>query len=128
LQPGAAIDRRRFRPNLNVETGAEWTGFVEDAWLGGTLAVGATLRIDGMQPALGCVTTTLAQGDLLRDLGLLRTSAKHHRGCLGVFGAVRVPAWHAPATPSSCGSDSRAPVQAYFLPSPSPGDVASEIP
>ena len=91
LQPGAAIDRRRFRPNLYIETGAEWTGFVEDAWLGGTLAVGAALRIDGMQPALGCVTTTLAQGDLPRDLSVLRTSAKHHAGCVGVFGAVQAP-------------------------------------
>jgi uncharacterized protein YcbX len=91
LQPGAAIDRRCFRPNLYIETGAEWTGFVEDAWLGGTLAVGATLRIDGMQPALGCVTTTLAQGDLPQDLSVLRTSAKHHGGCVGVFGAVQVP-------------------------------------
>jgi uncharacterized protein YcbX len=91
LQPGAAIDRRRFRPNLYIETGAEWTGFAEDAWLGGVLAVGAALRIDGMQPALGCVTTTLAQGDLPRDLGVLRTSAKHHGGCVGVFGAVQAP-------------------------------------
>jgi uncharacterized protein len=90
LQPGAAIDRRRFRPNLYIETGAEWTGFVEDAWLGGTLTVG-TLRINGMQPALGCVTTTLAQGDLPRDLSVLRTSAKHHGGCVGVFGAVQAP-------------------------------------
>jgi hypothetical protein len=91
LQPGAVIDRRRFRPNLYIETGAEWTGFVEDAWLGGTLAVGVTLRIDGMQPALGCVTTTLAQGDLPADLSVLRTSAKHHRGCVGVFGVVQAP-------------------------------------
>jgi hypothetical protein len=88
LQPAAVIDRRRFRPNLYIETGADGTGFVEDAWLGGTLAVGATLRIDGMQPALGCVTTTLAQGDLPRDLSVLRTSAKHHGGCVGVFGTV----------------------------------------
>jgi uncharacterized protein YcbX len=91
LRPGAAIDRRRFRPNLYIETGAEWTDFVEDAWLGGILAVGATLRIDDMQPALGCVTTTLAQGDLPRDLSVLRTSAKHHGGCVGVFGAVQAP-------------------------------------
>jgi hypothetical protein len=91
LQPEAAIDLRRFRPNLYIETGAEWTDFVEDAWLGGTLSVGATLRIDDMQPALGCVTTTLAQGDLPRDLGVLRTSAKHHGGCVGVFGAVQAP-------------------------------------
>jgi hypothetical protein len=91
LQPVAVIDQRRFRPNFYIETGAEWTGFVEDAWLGGTLSVGATLRIDDMQPALGCVTTTLTQGDLPRDLGVLRTSAKHHGGCVGVFGAVQAP-------------------------------------
>jgi uncharacterized protein YcbX len=91
LQPGAAIERRRFRPNLYIETGAEWTDFVEDAWLGGCLEVGVALRIDGMQPALGCVTTTLAQGDLPRDLSVLRTSARHHGGCVGVFGAVRAP-------------------------------------
>jgi uncharacterized protein YcbX len=91
LQPGAAIDRRRFRPNLYVETGPSGPAPSRTHGWGGTLAVGATLRIDGMQPALGCVTTTLAQGDLPRDVGVLRTSAKHHRGCVGVFGAVRVP-------------------------------------
>jgi len=37
------------------------------------------------------VTTTLAQGDLPRDLSVLRTSAKHHGGCVGVFGAVQAP-------------------------------------
>jgi uncharacterized protein YcbX len=91
LEPEAAIDQRRFRPNLYLETGAEWTGFVEDSWLRGVLAVGAALRIGGMQPALGCVTTTLAQGDLPADLGVLRTSAKHHGGCVGVFGMVQAP-------------------------------------
>jgi uncharacterized protein len=92
LQGGSArIDRRRFRPNIYVESGPDWSGFVEDAWLGGTLAVGVAVRIDEIQPSLGCVTTTLAQEDLPQDLSVLRTTAQHHRGCLGAYGAVKVP-------------------------------------
>jgi len=35
-----------------------------------------------------CVTSTLAQQDLPRDLSILRTAAQHHRGCLGVYATV----------------------------------------
>ena len=43
LQGGTAVlDARRFRPNIYVENTADWSGFVEDAWVGGTLAVGET--------------------------------------------------------------------------------------
>jgi uncharacterized protein len=92
LQGGSArIDQRRFRPNIYIESGPEWSGFVEDEWLGGALSVGDVVRIDEMQPSLGCVTTTLAQEDLPNDLSVLRTTAQHHRGCLGVYGAVSAP-------------------------------------
>jgi hypothetical protein len=92
LQGGSAlIDQRRFRPNIYIKSGPEWSGFVEDAWLDGTLEVGATVRIDEMQPSLGCVTTTLAQDGLPNDPSVLRTTAQHHEGCLGVYGAVRSP-------------------------------------
>jgi uncharacterized protein YcbX len=70
------IDRRRFRPNIYVESGPDWSGSVEDAWLGGTLAVGLAVRIDEMQPSLGCVTTMLAH----KTLSVLRTTAQHHKG------------------------------------------------
>jgi uncharacterized protein len=90
LQGGTArIDRRRFRPNIYVHTTPEWSGFVEDAWVGGTLAVGESLLVDELQPTLWCVTSTLAQEDLPRDLSVLRTTAQHHGGCLGVYASVK---------------------------------------
>ena len=89
LQGGTAkIDRRRFRPNIYIESEAEWGGFVEDSWLGGALNIGGAVRVDGFQPTVWCVTSTLAQQDLPRDLSILRTVAQHHRGCLGVYATV----------------------------------------
>ncbi len=83
LQGGSArIDQRRFRPNIYIGSEPEWSGFVEDSWLGGTLAIGNTLTVDEFQPTLWCVTSTLAQEDLPRDLSVLRTTAVYHRGCL----------------------------------------------
>jgi uncharacterized protein YcbX len=92
LQGGTAlIDRRRFRPNLYVDTGPTADHFVEDEWIGGTLAVGRALVLDEFQPTLWCVTSTLAQEELPRDLNVLRTTARHHKGCLGVYASVRSP-------------------------------------
>jgi uncharacterized protein len=90
LQGGTAlIDRRRFRPNLFLDTGPEDNRFVEDDWLGGTLAIGEALELDQFQPTLWCVTSTLAQEELPRDLSILRTTAQNHQGCLGVYASVR---------------------------------------
>jgi MOSC domain-containing protein len=92
LQGGTAlIDRRRFRPNIYVDSGPGGDGFVEDRWIGGTLAVGAEVELDEFAPTLWCVTSTLAQEELPRDLSILRTAAQHHKGCLGVYAAVRSP-------------------------------------
>jgi uncharacterized protein YcbX len=89
LQGGTAqIDRRRFRPNIYIESEAEWGGFVEDSWLGGALNIGAAVRVEDFQPTVWCVTSTLPQQDLPRDLSILRTTAQHHRGCLGVYATV----------------------------------------
>lgn len=45
LQGGTAqIDRRRFRPNIYLESEAECGGFVEDSWLGGALNIGGAVR------------------------------------------------------------------------------------
>ncbi len=89
LQGGTAqIDRRRFRPNIYIQSEAERGGFVEDSWLGGALSLGASVRVEGFQPTVWCVTSTLPQQDLPRDLSILRTTAQHHRGCLGVYATV----------------------------------------
>jgi uncharacterized protein YcbX len=90
LQVGTAlIDRRRFCPNVYVDTGGEPARFVEDEWLGRALAVGDEVVLDDLQPTLWCVTSTLAQEELPRDPSVLRTAAQNHKGCLGVYGSVR---------------------------------------
>jgi uncharacterized protein YcbX len=92
LQGGTAqIDRRRFRPNIYIESVPEWPDFVEDSWQGGALSIGEALRVEGFQPTVWCVTSTLAQQELPRDLSILRTVAQHHRGCLGVYATVTRP-------------------------------------
>ena len=92
LQGGTAlIDRRRFRPNLFVDSGSDTDHFVEDDWLGHTLAIDETAALDQFQPTLWCVTSTLAQEELPRDLSIPRTTAREHKGCLGVYASVNTP-------------------------------------
>ena len=87
LQGGTAlIDRRRFRPNLYIATGRVRGRFLEDGWLSGRLSVGDSVVLDEFAPTLWCVGSTLAQ--LPRDLSILRTIARTHQGCLGIYGSV----------------------------------------
>jgi uncharacterized protein YcbX len=90
---GAAgpADRRRFRPNLYLDTGPGSERFVEDAWAGRALRVGGEVVLTDFAPTLWCVTSTLAQEELPRDLSVLRTAAQAHGGCLGVYASVRSP-------------------------------------
>ena len=85
----AMIDQRRFRPNIYVQSETDAEGFVEDGWIGGTLKVGDSLVMGEFAETIWCVTSTLAQEDLPRDLSVLRTLAQHHKGCLGVYATVR---------------------------------------
>jgi uncharacterized protein YcbX len=87
----AQIDPRRFRPNIYVDTEDSSEAFVEDEWLDGTLAVGDSVTIVGMRQALRCVMTTHRQGDLPRDLRVLRTAAQHHQARVGVFASIGAP-------------------------------------
>jgi len=82
------MDPHRFRPTLFVDTGAGDDRFVEDEWEGGELIVGSSVKVTAMVPALRCVMTTHQQGDLPRDLDVLRTSARHHRNNVGVFSQI----------------------------------------
>ena len=89
LQGGTAlIDRRRFRPNLYIDTGQVSGRFVEDDWPGGKLTTGGSVVLDQFAPTLWCVGSTLAQEELPRDRSILRTIARGHQGCLGVYGSV----------------------------------------
>jgi uncharacterized protein len=59
--------------------------FVEDGWTGHTLTIGDDVRLRITGPCPRCVMTTLPQGDLPRDSGILRTAAQHHQAIVGVY-------------------------------------------
>jgi uncharacterized protein YcbX len=88
LYPQGRFEVRRFRPNLVVQLGSGEKTFAEDAWVGHTLAVGTDVRLNITGPCGRCVMTTLAQGDLPKDPGILRTAAQHNHVNVGVYAAV----------------------------------------
>ena len=79
---------RRFRPNIVVRAAASDTGFVENDWIGKTVAIGSEARLNVTQATARCVMTTLPQGDLPRDLGILHTVARNNRVKVGVYAEV----------------------------------------
>ena len=70
--PASAIDVRRFRPNIVVETRRDLVGFVEAGWVGRTLVIG-DVRIKLEIPCMRCVMPTLEQEGLPKDPSVLRT-------------------------------------------------------
>ena len=88
LNPEGRFETRRFRPNFVVQPVERHRGFVEDTWIGKNLIIGDHARIRVTGPCLRCVMTTLPQGDLPQDGGILRTAAKHHGVTVGVYATV----------------------------------------
>jgi Uncharacterized Fe-S protein len=96
LTPDSAVDVRRFRPNLVIDTGNA-PGFVDVDWVGQDLAIGDDVVIRISDNATRCVMTTLAQGELAQDRSVLQTLATHNQqefgglgrsACLGVYAEV----------------------------------------
>ncbi len=88
LYPQGRFEVRRFRPNIVVEPASGEKNFVENAWIGHTLAIGDEVRLSITGPCPRCVMTTLPQGDLPRDPRILRTAAQHNEVNVGVYAAV----------------------------------------
>jgi uncharacterized protein len=88
LYPQGRFEVRRFRPNIVVQLASGEQGFAENAWVGHTLGIGTTVRLNITGPCGRCVMTTLAQGDLPKDPGILRTAAQHNKVKVGVYAAV----------------------------------------
>ena len=88
LYPQGRFEVRRFRPNVVVEIADGVKDFVENAWIGHTLALGSEVRLNITGPCPRCVMTTLPQGDLPKDPGILRAAAQHNRVNVGVYAAV----------------------------------------
>jgi hypothetical protein len=90
LSPGSRFEVPRFRPNVVIQPTQGSDGFIENGWIGRTIAVGeVTLRID--RPCPRCVMTTLSQGSLPQDAGVLRTAVQNNDGNVGVYATVLSP-------------------------------------
>ena len=88
LYPRGRFEVRRFRPNIVVTPVGDERSFIENAWVGHTLAVGDDVRLSVTGPCGRCVMTTLAQGDLPKDPEILRAAAQHNHVQVGVYAAV----------------------------------------
>lgn len=88
LYPQGRFEVRRFRPNIVLQPASAEKDFVEDAWVGRTLGIGDEVRLNVTGPCPRCVMTTLPQGDLPKDPGILRTAAQHNQVNVGVYAAV----------------------------------------
>src|SRR5207247_2344947 len=88
LYPKGRFEVRRFRPNIVLEPASGEKSFVESAWIGHALCIGAEVRLTISGPCPRCVMTTLPQGDLPKDPGILRTAAQHNQVNVGVYANV----------------------------------------
>ena len=88
LYPEGRFAVPRFRPNVVVSLTDGSDGFVENAWLGRIVAIGEGVRLKIDLSCARCVMTTLAQGDLPKDPGILRTAARHNQVNVGVYASV----------------------------------------
>jgi uncharacterized protein YcbX len=84
LEPQSRFDVRRFRMNVIVDTPER--GFVENGWLGRTLAIGDDVQLGVSLPDPRCCMPGLPQEDLPRDPQVLKALARHNR--IDVAGAL----------------------------------------
>ena len=91
LEPESRFDARRFRMNVIVESPER--GFVENEWVGRTLAIGEEVQVGVALPDPRCVMPSLAQEELPKDSRILKALVRHNRidvagtpyPCAGVY-------------------------------------------
>jgi uncharacterized protein YcbX len=88
LYPQGRFEVPRFRPNVVVNLTEGSKGFVENDWLGRIVTIGEGVRLKIDLNCARCVMTTLAQGNLPKDSGILRTAAQHNQVTVGVYASV----------------------------------------
>jgi uncharacterized protein YcbX len=88
LYPEGRFEVRRFRPNIVIDSGSGEKGFIENLWVGKKLTIGKDILLRVTRPCTRCVMTTLPQGDLPKDLGILHTVAKYNQVHAGVYASV----------------------------------------
>jgi uncharacterized protein len=89
ITPSARFETRRFRPNLVVKTINGASGFVENDWIGRTIAIGDSVQLEVTGACPRCVMTTMAQGELGHDLSVLQTAVQHNGGNVGIYASVK---------------------------------------
>jgi uncharacterized protein YcbX len=88
LYPEGRFETRRFRPNLVIQTASDSKGFPENEWNEKILAIGGEVKIKITGPCGRCVMTTLPQGDLPKDTGILKAAARHNQVRVGAYASV----------------------------------------
>ena len=100
--PEGRFEVRRFRPNMMIDT-TGMDGFVENDWVGKTIKIGDSLRLQITDPCPRCVMPTLAQGDLPQDNGIFKNGIAKNKPLVpfagkelpsvGVYARVLTPGW-----------------------------------
>lgn len=85
IHPEADWQIERFRPNVVVATTPEYTGLVEQAWVGRRIRIGA-LEIDCHDTTPRCGAVVRRQRAFGEDPGILRTIVRKADQNLGVYG------------------------------------------
>ena len=88
LYPEGRFEVRRFRPNIVVESSSEEKDFIENSWVDKKITIGEEIVLRVIGPCTRCVMITLPQGDVPKDLGILRTVAKYNQVHAGVYASV----------------------------------------
>ena len=97
INPDAAFDARRYRPNFLIAT--QENGLVEETWVGRSIRIGQSTIADILLPTPRCVMSTLEHDvDVPLDRATLRTVVKNNTqelpslggrwGCAGVYAGV----------------------------------------
>jgi uncharacterized protein YcbX len=88
LYPKGRFETRRFRPNLVIETAPDLSGFPENEWNDRVLAIGDEVKLKITGACGRCVMTTLGQGDLPKDPGILKTAVNYNQAQVGAYASV----------------------------------------
>ena len=89
--PRGSFDVRRFRPNVVVDSPRGQPPFVENDWVGRTLAIGPEVRLRITDPMPRCVIITLPQDGLPREPGILQGVAEHNQVAIPILGGASRP-------------------------------------
>ena len=97
LEPEVDFDVRRFRMNVIVDNAAR--GFVENEWVGHSIAIGDDVQLGVALPDPRCCMPSLEQESVPRDPRVLKALAQHNRidvagalyPCAGVYAVAETP-------------------------------------